>query len=173
MLILCHLLPCTGIHGWFPLESPVSAVFSDSPNHSESGSGVSLAGGVEISVAFTNEEIRDLVVSSGLRHGWRPPSPGFFPSTGATPQILVSSRDSGSARRILAEKPCFDGKGIQFEIGISHASLRLSAVDIPTASQPSHKYCFIRYRFFDRSELKSILHTCILTCILVSLQRQL
>ena len=142
----------TGIHGWFVLESPVAAALSlNSPKSYESGDS-SIAGGVEISVAFTNEEIRDLVVSSGLRHGWRLPDAGFFP--GATPQLqlpLTTNRGSGSTRKEI-EKPCFDGKNIRFEISISHASLRLSAVDIPTASQPTHKYCFLRYRFFDKSE---------------------
>jgi hypothetical protein len=155
-----------GICGWFALESHVSAISSDSPNRSESVA--SIVGGVEISASFMNEEIRDLVVSSGLRHGWRPPpssATGFFPlATGrvATPQMLqlplcstCRSGSSGSTQRRLmkGEKPCFDGKGIRCEIGISHASLRLSAVDIPTASRPTHKYCFLRYRFFDQGEL--------------------
>ena len=113
-----------------------------------------------------NEEIRDLVVSSGLRHGWRPPSTGFFPAAGqlATPQMLQlplrssSGGGSGSAQRQMKEKkPYFDGKGIRFEIGVSHASLRLSAVDIPTASRPTHKYCFLRYRFFDQGEFQESL----------------
>ena len=141
---------------------------TNSPKHYEPGDGISLAGCVEVSAAFMNEEIRDLVVSSGLRHGWRPPSPGFFPAE-ATPQMLqlplIGSGDIAPARRKMKEKPCFDGKSVQFEIGVSHASLRLSAVDIPTASQPTHKYCFIRYRFFDRSELN---HMCISTSCYVS-----
>lgn len=122
-----------------------------------------IVGGVEVSASFMNEEIRDLVVSSGLRHGWRPPSTGFFPAAGraATPQMLQlplrsgSGGGSGSARiQMKEEKPCFDGKGIRFEIGVSHTSLWLSAVDIPTASRPTHKYCFLRYRFFDQGEFQ-------------------
>ena len=157
-----------GICGWFALESPVSAISSDSPNRSES---VSIVGGVEVSASFLSEEIRDLVVSSGLRHGWRLPSAGFFPAAAeaATPQMLQLPLShlggSASARRRMKEKPCFDGKSIQFEIGISHASLRLSAVDIPTASQPTHKYCFLRYQFFNRSELNH--YACIILYTLV------
>lgn len=129
----------------------MSAISSDSPNCSES---VSIVGGVEVSASFLSEEIQDLVVSSGLRHGWRLPSAGFFPATPQMLQLPLSHLGgSASARRRMKEKPCFGGKSIQFEIGISHASLRLSAVDIPTASQPTHKYCFLRYRFFNRSEL--------------------
>lgn len=118
-----------------------------------------MAGGVEVTIAFTNKEIRDLVVSGGLRHGWRP-STGFFPR-GATPQMHglplgAGVVASGAARREMVEegKPCFDGKCVQFEIRISHTSLLLSAVDIPTASQPTHKYCFLRYLFFDKSEFR-------------------
>lgn len=138
----------------------MSAISSDSPNRSINST---IVGGVEVSASFMNEEIRDLVVSSGLRHGWRPPSTGFFPAAGqlATPQMLQLplrsslGGGSGSARRQMKEKkPCFDGKGIRFEIGVSHASLRLSVVDIPTASRPTHKYCFLRYRFFDQGEFQ-------------------
>lgn len=148
----------------------MSAVSSDSQNHPESVIG-SIVGGVEISASFTKEEIRDLVVSSGLRHGWRPPSAGFFPAAGgregpATTQMLQlplgSLGMSASALRRAKEKPCFDGKSIRFEIGISHASLQLSAVDIPTASQPTHMYCFLRYRFFDQSELNESSVFCVL-----------
>lgn len=148
-----------GICGWFALESPVSATSS---GHSASVNST-IVGGVEVSASFMNEEIRDLVVSSGLRHGWRPPSTGFFPAAGraATPQMLQlplrsgSGGGSGSVRiQMKEEKPCFDGKGIQFEIGVSHTSLWLSAVNIPTASRPTHKYCFLRYRFFDQSEFQ-------------------
>ena len=142
----------------------MSAISSDSPNHPKS---VSIIGGVEVSASFSSEEIRDLVVSSGLRHGWRLPSAGFFPPAAAgaaTPQMLQLPLShlggSASAWRKMKGKPCFDGNSIQFEIGISHASLRLSAVDIPTASQPTHKYCFLRYRFFDQSELNH--YTCII-----------
>lgn len=133
-----------------------------SSGHSESVNST-IVGGVEVSASFMNEEIRDLVVSSGLRHGWRPPSTGFFPAAGraATPQMLQlplrsgSGGGSGSAQIQMKEKkPCFDGKGIRFEIGVSHTSLRLSAVDIPMASRPTHKYCFLRYRFFDQSEFQ-------------------
>ena len=130
--------PLPGIHGWYALEPPLAT--SSDPGDGR-GSGCGLAGGVEISVAFTNDETRDLVVTDGLRLGWRAPDVMQLPVGGA-----CSTEDAQKTGRH------FGGKSLKFEIAISHVDLQLSAVEIPTASRPAHKYCFLRYRFFDRSE---------------------
>ena len=107
---------------------------------------------MELSTAFTNEEGRDLVVINSLKQGWRAPD-DFFTNVGIPPQTqLRSSHHVESAEHVQRKQlPGFVGKSLRFELSISHANLRLSAVDIPTASQPTYKLCFVRYRFFDTS----------------------
>ena len=127
-------------------------------------SGGRIAGGVEISAAFLSDSVRELVVTNALRHGWRAPD-GIF--SGASPQMQLPTRGPTEHAQ---KKSCLDGKSIGFEISISHANLQLSTMDIPTATQPTHKYCFLRYRFFDRSELSHISNVVMLP---LSLQRLL
>ena len=146
-----------GIHGWYALEPPLAT-------SSDAGGGRGLAGGVEISVAFTNEETRDLVVTDGLRLGWRAPDVLQLPIGG-----------SCSTEHAQKTGRHFGGKSLKFEIAISHVDLQLSAIEIPTASRPAHKYCFLRYRFFDRSESFHRLCKCVLVsdgdiCLAPSLQ---
>ena len=107
---------------------------------------------MELSAAFTNEDGRDLVMTNSLRQGWRAPD-DFFVNLGAPLQAqLCSGHRVGSTEHAQRKQlPGFEGKNLKFELSISHANLRLSAVEISTASQPTYKLCFIRYRFFDTS----------------------
>ena len=105
---------------------------------------------MELSATFTNEEGRDVVVSNSLRQGWRAPD-AFFVDLGTPPQSQVrSSHHVGFTEHAQRKQlPGFERKSLKFELRVSHANLQLSAVDIPTASQPTYKFCFVRYRFFD------------------------
>ena len=117
------------------------------------GGGRGITGGVEISASFANKEIRELVLTSGLRQGWRAPDDLLSgPPPTSLPDGGVRSRSTRHAHKENKNLLCFDGKCVKFVIAISHATLQLSAVDIQTAPQPTHKYCFVRYRFFDKSK---------------------
>lgn len=126
------------MHGWYALESPLASVKEEGRDP-----GCGMAGGVEISAAFTKEETRDLVVEDGLRRGWRAPD-------GMQPLVGGASLTEHAQKKTRHHN--IGGKRLKFEIVVSHVDLQLSAVAIPTASCPAHKYCFIRYRFFDKSE---------------------
>ena len=113
---------------------------------------------MEISAAFTKEESREMVITNGLRQGWRVPDHLSLYLGGALHVPPSSQLPSGnitcSTEHAQKEKmTSFNRDRIKFEIGISHVTLPLNAVDIPTAPQPTYKYCFVRYRFFDKSEL--------------------
>lgn len=142
-----HFVPSPGIRGWFALHAPSSSSPSDEQTAQSSpptSTTATYVGAVELSFSFANEGDRKLVVSHGLKMGWKAPKSCSIDLT--FPQMQDRTQNeamlSGNQRWRL-------------EICISGVWLPLGTVAIPTAQQPTYKYCFLRYRFFEKGWLVS------------------
>lgn len=88
------------------------------------------------------------MVSRALDTGWTPPDDVLCHADtvplGPSPGSVVAGR--GEVQAGLAEVK----RQWKFEFGSSGVWIPLDAVTIPTAREPTYKYCFIRYRFFEK-----------------------
>lgn len=96
-------------------------------------------GGVELSVSFSNEADQQTVLSSALREGWKTPT-----KYGIDMHLFCPSE--------VPPMSSFGGRHFKFELKMDNLWLPVTSVVVSTASEPTHHYCFLRYRFFDKGE---------------------
>jgi len=146
-----------GVRGWFPLHPPKSSDDGDQELASEAASPdkpllEKYVGGVELSIFFTNQEDRQLILSSARKMGWKMPS--LVPS----PVSQIQEEVTG-----VGEVGCGvrGGEGWRLDLNVNSLWVPLDAVasPVPTATNPTYKYCFVRYRFMDNSELITVICT--------------
>ncbi len=89
------------------------------------------------------------MVSRALRTGWTAPR-NLLCHTDlaklAPSPVDKGGRGGGAVRTGLAE----GGRWWKFEIRSCGVWIPLDSVAIPTAREPAYKYCFVRYRFFEK-----------------------
>lgn len=153
-----------GVRGWFPLHPPKSSGDEDRELASEAASPdkpllEEYVGGVELSIFFTNQEDRQLILSSALKMGWKVPN-----GCGINLPSLVPSPVSQTQEEVtgVREVRCSvrGGEGWRLDLNVNSLWVPLDAVasPVPTATNPTYKYCFVRYRFMDNSELITVLY---------------
>lgn len=149
-----------GVRGWFPLHPPKSSDDRDRQSASEAASPDTppleeFVGGVELSIFFTNNEDRKVILSSALKMGWKAPKscsidcPSLVPVL-HTREEVMDDREVGCGVE--------GGEGWRLDLSVNSLWVPLDAVvsPVPTAANPTYKFCFIRYRFMDNSELWGI-----------------
>ena len=97
-------------------------------------------GGVEVSFSFASEEDLKQVLLRGVKAGWKPPQRGIDLCS-----ILLDECQNEAER-----EPLVDSNGLEWKIAIEMSQLQvpLDSIAIPTAREPSYKYCFVRYQLF-------------------------
>ena len=116
VLTAFSILPL-GACGWFALYCK-----GDTPDR--------YVGGVELTLSFTREEDRELVLSHAARLGWKP---------NPIAELSIS--------------PCATQLKLRFEVTIDSLWVSVDDVIIPVSGEPSYKCCFVRYRFFSLGEI--------------------
>ena len=132
-----RILIILGIHGWFALESADSSIPQASTELSHFHKP---AGGIELSFSFSNEDDLKLVWVQGLKSGWKLPQCGI--DLGC---VLTADSQHRSSEELQMDSINLEWK---VSIEISQLCVPLESVAIPTAREPSYKYCFVRYRLF-------------------------
>ena len=137
----------------------------------------SYVGGVEVSLAFSNDEDRKLILARGLELGWRIPEGGRFNMEGL--DELVASDHEERVERI---SDCLKSPvRWKFCVKMTEFWVPMEAVTISMSEDPApYLYCFLRYKFFDsgvtagtRTMYTHVLTLCCVTDVVVSLPRAL
>ena len=81
--------------------------------------------------------------------GWKAPFNYHIESPSLVSREIGVTREPGLS---------LEGKQWKFEIKVTGVWVSLDSVAIPTARDPAYKYCFVRYRFFERSITLSLKH---------------
>ena len=118
-LLTAFFIVPLGASGWFVLYCK-----GDTPLTADRYSG-----GVELTLSFTREEDRELVISHAARLGWK-----------------------SDPTAELSMDPCAVQKKLTFEITIDRLWVSVNDVIIPVSEEPLYKGCFVRYRFFSLGE---------------------
>lgn len=133
-----------GVHGWFPLVPSFrqSVTASASTANPDPESACSYVGGVEVSLSFSNKDDRKLVISRGIEMGWVRPE-GY--------DINLDSLDQEQPplNQVPGDKDgCLEGSTRwRFDIRMSQLWIPLESVVILMSG--AHKYCYLRYKFFE------------------------
>lgn len=154
MKLFCKLFYTAGVHGWFPLfpllrNSDTQGYAPGPISNSASGSVNPYVGGLEVSLSFSNNEDRKLVLGRGLEMGWKIPESCMVNTEGLDEMIesfqgRQSSKTCDSLRSLIRWKFC---------LKMTELWVPLEAVTIPMSEDPApYLYCFLRYRFFDSGE---------------------
>lgn len=112
-----------------------------------------------MSLSFSDNEDRKLVLGRGLEMGWKIPESCMVTTEGLD-EIIESFRGGQSS------KTCDSlGSAIRWKFCLKMTELwvPLEAVTIPMSEDPApYLYCFLRYRFFDSGE--NIAPFCAIKC---------
>ena len=114
-------------------------------------------GGVELSISFPNKDDRQVILSSALKMGWKAPKGCSIDHLSLVPASPTGEEVMG-AEEVGLDVGGGGGGGEEtwrLDISVNSLSVPLDAVamPLPTVKNPTYKYCFLRYRFMDNSEL--------------------
>lgn len=129
-----------GINGWFPLLI-CSSGYATLPT-AEQSINSNCVGGIEISINFNSAEDRTSVLQTGSKLGWSPSLKG----------ISINSQTSDVMATWETD--------LQFEIHVEGSLLPVEIVAIPTSVKEKYKFCYVRYKFYDRG---NYFYVCICT----------
>ena len=144
-----HICFYLGVCGWLPLYPPAKNSNVAAPelitNHTST---TEYVGGIEVSLSFSSDEDRELVLSHGQELGWVPANTDRVTLDGAVQREGVK----GEGKRELKDEKC----RWKFSIEVTEVSVPVEAVTILLSQDPApYMYCYLKYRFFDSGMYKS------------------
>ena len=128
--------------GWLPLYPPAKNSNIAAPELITNHSSAEYVGGIEVSLSFSSDEERELVLSHGQELGWVPANTDRVAVGGAVQREGVK----GEGKRELKDAKC----RWKFSIEVMEISVPVEAVTILLSQDPApYMYCYLKYRFFD------------------------
>jgi len=118
----CH----SGISRWFPLV--ISNIGYDVLPVTEQLAGTNCVGGLEVNVSFSSAEDRMAILQAGNKLGWTP-------AVKHTNTVIQTTSTAAL-----------------FEIHVEGSLLPVELVAMSAETKERYKFCYVRYKFYDRGK---------------------